>query len=85
MVKFKPTGICPSEIDFTIEDGIVKNVNFLKGCSGNLQAIGKLVEGLSATEVITKLQGIVCRNGTSCADQLAIALEESLSKPPSSK
>ncbi len=77
MTKFIPTDVCSKEINFTIEDGRVKDVQFTRGCQGNLQAIGKLIEGLPVTEVIDKLQGIVCRNGTSCADQLAIALQAS--------
>jgi uncharacterized protein (TIGR03905 family) len=76
MVKFHTQGICATEIDFTIENGVVKNVRFMKGCPGNLEAIGKLVEGLPVDEVVKKLRGIVCRNGTSCADQLAMALEK---------
>lgn len=78
MTTYHTNGVCSSEINFDIEDGFVKNVHFTNGCSGNLQAISKLVEGMPAQEVINKLKGIVCRNNTSCADQLVSALEETL-------
>ena len=44
---------------------------------GNLKAIGKLVEGMDADQVIALLQGNTCgRNFTSCADQLTKAILE---------
>ena len=62
---------------FEIEDGIVRNVRFLGGCNGNLQGIGKLVEGMKIEDVIEKLEGLNCNGkGTSCPDQLAQALKE---------
>ena len=80
MNKYRTQGVCASEIDFEIENGLVKNVHFTDGCTGNLEAICKLVEGMPVVEVIEKLRGIVCQNGTSCADQLVTALEEALYK-----
>ncbi len=76
MHKYRTKGVCSSEIDFDIEDGIVKNVHFKGGCPGNLQAVSKLVEGMTVEEVSNRLKGILCRNGTSCPDQLVTALEE---------
>ena len=74
-------GTCSEKILFNIEDGKVKKVEFVKGCPGNTQAVSKLVEGMEATKVIALLKGINCRDkGTSCPDQLAHALEESLDK-----
>jgi uncharacterized protein (TIGR03905 family) len=70
-------GVCSRKIEFEIEGDIVKNVSFVNGCSGNLQGIGKLVEGMNVEEVIKKLEGIDCNGrGTSCPDQLARALKE---------
>lgn len=80
MVKYHTQGVCASQIDFEIENGIVKNVQFTDGCPGNLEAICKLVEGMAAEEVTKRLRGIVCQNGTSCADQLVTALGEALNK-----
>lgn len=79
MYTFIPSGICSKEIQFNIQEGAVKDVVFLGGCSGNLQGISKLIEGMNANEAITKLRGIACgMKKTSCPDQLAIALEEAL-------
>lgn len=75
--SYNTKGVCSRKIDFEIEDGIVKNVRFLGGCNGNLQGIGKLVEGMKIEEVIEKLEGLNCNGkGTSCPDQLAQALKE---------
>ncbi len=67
------------KIDFDIEDGKLYNVKFIGGCNGNLKAIGKLVEGKDAKEVAEILRGNDCNmKGTSCADQLARAIDEKL-------
>ena len=75
--SFKTTNTCCKEIQFDIVDGKVYNVEFLGGgCPGNLQAVPKLVEGMTVEEVICRVGGIKCGfRGTSCADQLAQALE----------
>ncbi|GHS97974.1 TSCPD domain-containing protein [Planctomycetales bacterium] len=68
-------GTCSTAVSFALRDGKVCDVEFTGGCDGNLQAIGKLVEGLPAAEVIAKLRGVNCDGkGTSCGDQLAQAL-----------
>ncbi|MBR6916683.1 MAG: TIGR03905 family TSCPD domain-containing protein, partial [Clostridia bacterium] len=57
------------------------NVSFTRGCNGNLKAISKLVEGMRAEDVIRILKGNTCgTKGTSCADQLATALEKALAE-----
>lgn len=74
---FKPQGVCSRQIDFELEDGKIKNLQFTGGCDGNLKAIGKLVEGEDADKVIRLLEGNTCGfRGTSCADQLTIALRQ---------
>lgn len=66
-------------IDFDIEDNKVKNVKFTGGCHGNTQGVAKLVDGMEVEEVIARLEGIDCKGrGTSCPDQLAKALKETL-------
>lgn len=80
MESFIPQGICPKEIQFEVSDGRVQNVNFVGGCPGNLQAISKLIEQMPVEDVIEKFKGNVCRNQTSCVDQLAKALEAHLTK-----
>ena len=76
---FEPQGVCTKRISFELVDGKIYNLSFLGGCAGNLQAIAKLVDGKDAKEVATLLRHNDCRGkGTSCADQLAIAIEEAL-------
>ncbi len=75
MQTYIPQGVCPKEIQFAVENGAVKNVSFSGGCPGNLKAISSLIEGMPVEEVIAKFKGNTCRNNTSCADQLALALE----------
>ena len=73
---YRTKGTCSQAIEFDVEEGKVKNVRFYGGCNGNLQGIGRLVEGMDAKECIEKLKGIRCGyKDTSCPDQLARALE----------
>ena len=68
-------GTCSMAVAFDINDGIITNVEFAGGCNGNLKAIGKLVEGMSAEAIAEKLRGNTCgMRKTSCADQLAKAV-----------
>lgn len=76
---YKTSGTCSKEIRFSIENGILKNVCFLGGCNGNLQGIGKLVEGMKVEEVEKRLKGISCGGRpTSCPDQLACAIRQAV-------
>ncbi len=78
---FKTRGVCASTINFELTDGIVSNVSFSGGCNGNLKAISKLVEGMEAEKLISILKGNKCGfKNTSCADQLAIAIENALNE-----
>ena len=75
VLKYKTKGTCSSMMEVEVVDGIVKNVKITGGCSGNLQGITKLVQGMPAKEVIDRLSGSRCGpRRTSCPDQLAIAL-----------
>lgn len=77
--EYKTKGTCSQKIFFEIEDGKVKNVQFLGGCMGNLKGIGALVEGMDVNEVISRVEGIRCgMKSTSCPDQLAHALKEAI-------
>ena len=79
-VEFIPTGICSRKITFELEDGKIHNLKFLGGCHGNLSAISILLEGADALRAAEMLRGNQCRDkGTSCADQLAIAIEQAMS------
>ena len=79
--QYRTQGTCSEMIEFEIVDGKLHNVQFYGGCHGNLQGIGKLVEGLEAKEVIAKLGGIRCGyKDTSCHDQLSKAIGVALTK-----
>ena len=74
---YYPHNVCPSQIDFDLDAGTIHNIAFIGGCNGNLKAIGKLIEGRDAKEVADILRGNDCNmKGTSCADQLAKAIDE---------
>ena len=79
---FNPQRVCSKRIDFSLDEaGRLHDVNFLGGCPGNLPAIGRLVEGKDAKEIADILRGNPCGNrGTSCADQLSIAIDAALAK-----
>lgn len=77
MYEFYPVGTCSKKITFVIQDNKLRNIHFFRGCDGNLKTLSKLLEGLDADEVVEKLKGIQCgTRGTSCADQLALAILE---------
>lgn len=79
---YKTKNICPRKIKFNLTKNKITNVQFLEGgCPGNLQALPRLVEGMTVEEIEHKIGGIICGNkGTSCADQLAIAVREAYEK-----
>lgn len=80
MQTYKTKGTCSRNIQFEVTNGIVTACRFEGGCGGNLQGLARLVEGRPVDEVVALLQGIQCQNGTSCPDQLARALKETLNK-----
>ena len=75
---YETQNTCAQVIEFELEGNVVKNVKFLYGgCPGNLQALPRLVEGMTVEEIEEKIGGIQCGiKGTSCADQLAKAVEK---------
>ena len=78
-IQYSPKGVCCTNIEVDVEDGIVKKVTFTNGCNGNTQGVSRLVEGMKVEDVIAKLQGIRCGfKSTSCPDQLATALQQAL-------
>ena len=77
--SYRPQGVCARGLSFEIEDNIVKNIEFMGGCSGNTQGIAALAEGMDANELIERLAGIRCGfKSTSCPDQLAKAVAKAL-------
>ena len=74
-ISYQTKGVCAAGLEFDIEEGVVKNINFMGGCDGNLKAIPILVDGWTVEEIEKKLSGVTCgHKGTSCADQLAKAV-----------
>ncbi len=77
--EYQTKGTCSRKIHFTVEDGVLHAVSYEGGCNGNLQGIGKLVEGMRVSDVLARLEGIRCGSKpTSCPDQLAQALKQVL-------
>ncbi len=75
MFSYQTKGTCSRVITFEVdEENKLHNVKFLGGCNGNLQGISKLVEGRDIDDVEATVTGILCRNGTSCPDQLSKAI-----------
>ena len=74
-ITYRTSGTCSRLIHFTRDGDVIRNISFEGGCNGNLKAISKLCEGMTATEIAEKLKGNTCGSRpTSCADQLAIAV-----------
>lgn len=77
MESFRTSKTCCRQIIFDVdENDVLTDVKFINGCSGNLQGIAKLAVGQNIDVLIEKLSGIICRDRTSCPDQLARALKE---------
>ncbi len=75
MYIYKTTGVCSKEIEFHVEESILKEVKFYAGCPGSLQGMSRLISGMHIDDAIEKLHGIICGGkNTSCPDQLAKAL-----------
>lgn len=75
MFTYRTNGTCSRQIYFEVdENNKLHNVKFIGGCNGNLQGISRLVEGKAIDDVQSTLAGVICRNNTSCPDQLSKAI-----------
>lgn len=76
--EFKTSGTCSRAIYIDVDaDGMINNVAFVGGCSGNTQGVAALVRGMKCTEAADRIRGIRCgAKPTSCPDQLACALDQ---------
>ena len=80
-ITYTTHGTCSRQITINVEDGIVTEVSFVGGSSGNTQGVASLVRGMKIEDVIARLKGIRCGGKpTSCPDLLATALEQYLAK-----
>lgn len=76
---YRPRGVCSQLMEIEVEGDKIKHVKITGGCSGNLQGISRLVEGMDIKEAISRMEGIRCGfKPTSCPDQLAKALKQCL-------
>lgn len=73
-------GTCSRSVSFDIDSShTVTNIVFEGGCNGNLKGISSLCDGMKAEDIIEKCANIRCgMKRTSCPDQLADALRETL-------
>ncbi len=79
IINYMTSGTCCRQMNVEIENDIIKDVEFIGGCNGNLKGIKNLIIGMNINDVRAKLKGIMCGSkSTSCPDQLAICLEEYL-------
>ncbi|MEE0863257.1 MAG: TIGR03905 family TSCPD domain-containing protein [Lachnospiraceae bacterium] len=78
-MRYVTKGTCSTAINVEVENGIIQSVEFVGGCHGNTQGVAALVKGMEVEDAISRLEGIDCRGrGTSCPDQLAKALRQTL-------
>ena len=76
-ITYTPKGVCSRLMRIEAEDGVIKSVDVVGGCNGNLQEISRLVVGMTVEDAISRMEGIDCNGkGTSCPDQLAQALKQ---------
>ena len=75
--EYFPRGTCSRKMIFDIDDGVVKSLEVIGGCNGNLKGISSLVTGMKLEDVIARLDGITCGSKpTSCPDQIAAGLRK---------
>lgn len=78
-ITYRPKGVCSRLMRVEVEDGIIRQVEVQGGCSGNLQGISRLLVGMPVQQAIERMEGVRCGGKpTSCPDQLAKALRQSL-------
>ena len=78
-IEYNTKGTCSRKVILDVEDGVITDCSFVAGCPGNTMGVATLVKGMTVDEAIERLKGIKCgAKSTSCPDQLARALEESL-------
>ena len=77
--EYRPSGVCSRAILVEMDGDVLKDVEFIGGCNGNLKGISSLVKGMKYEELKEKLSGITCGfRSTSCPDQLVKAVEEAI-------
>lgn len=73
---YKPQGVCSREMVFEMDGNVIKNVQIVGGCPGNLLGISRIIRNMTIDEVIEDFEGVKCGpKATSCPDQIAQALK----------
>ncbi len=78
-LDFTPQRVCPRNIHVEVSDdgSTIEKIEFTGGCNGNTKAVAKLVAGKPVDDIVELLAGNDCKGrGTSCADQMTIALRQ---------
>ncbi|MBQ8807847.1 MAG: TIGR03905 family TSCPD domain-containing protein [Clostridia bacterium] len=80
--EYNNRGVCSRRTVIDLSpDGTINDIKIIGGCSGNTNGVASLLKGMNARDAIKRMKGIDCNGrGTSCPDQVAIALEEALKK-----
>ena len=79
-IRIVPNNVCSTEMFVTHENGVITKVRIVNGCRGNTQGVAALLVGMTLEEAVRRLEGIQCRFGTSCPDQLAKGIKQHLNK-----
>lgn len=84
--SYTPRGVCSRHMTAEVEDGVIKSIEVIGGCSGNLQGISRLLPGMKVADAVERMRGIRCGGKpTSCPDQLSRLLEGFLEDSPAQK
>lgn len=79
MTRYQTSGTCSKFIDLETDGRKVLSVRIYGGCRGQGLALAALVRHRPIRDVVRRLKWIRCGDRpTSCADQLARALEQEL-------
>ena len=80
-MTYHPRGVCASQFTIEVEDHIIRSLQVVGGCKGNLQGISALLAGMKVTDAIERLEGIRCGlKKTSCPNEIAQALKTTLAE-----
>jgi uncharacterized protein (TIGR03905 family) len=75
-ITYTPKGVCSRRMEIDVEGDVIQAVRVMGGCDGNLKGICSLLQGMTVSDAIARMEGIRCGGkATSCPDQLAHALK----------
>lgn len=65
--------------DVKLDDNTVHHIVFTGGCDGSTSGVAAMAEGKPIDFIVSRLKGLQCniiKSGSSCPDQLALAVEQ---------